>query len=119
MKKRATSLLSGVILSLAIALPALAEKATPRRININVTEKGFEPSAIAVKKGEEVTLVFLRKTDRTCAKDVRINVSEKEKIERKLPLDKPVEVTTAFAKAGKISYACSMDMITGEISVNE
>ncbi len=117
MKNRVLKAVSAFGLSLSLAAPAMAGDAPTRRINISVTEKGFDPSGIQVKTGEKVTFVFLRKTDKTCAKDVKIVVSDKETIQRKLPLDKPVEVTTSFSKAGEIAYGCSMDMVTGVITV--
>jgi plastocyanin domain-containing protein len=41
----------------------------------------------------------------------------KEKIEKTLPLNTPVEVAATFAKAGKLAYACGMDMVHGSITV--
>jgi hypothetical protein len=40
-----------------------------------------------------------------------------KKLERDLPLDKPVEVAVTFPKAGKLGYACSMNMAKGVIFV--
>ena len=40
-----------------------------------------------------------------------------KKIEKSLPLDAPVEVAATFPKAGKLDYACGMDMIKGTIMV--
>lgn len=36
---------------------------------------------------------------------------------RDLRLDKPVEIAATFPKAGKLGYACGMDMIKGTITV--
>jgi len=98
------------------AVPA-SRAAEARRIDISVTEMGFSPDKVAVKKGEPITLVFTRKTDKTCAKDVVIYVSDKEKIQKTLPLNAPVTVETKFAKAGDIRFACGMNMVTGTIQV--
>jgi len=87
------------------------------RIAINVTEHGFEPSHLLVTKGTPVTLVFERKTDRTCATEVVIHVDERQTIERKLPLNQQVEVAVTFPKSGELTYACGMDMIKGSIHV--
>jgi plastocyanin domain-containing protein len=91
--------------------------ASGNRIDITVTEKGFQPEKVSVHKGEPVTLVFTRKTDKTCAKDVILQVDEGNRIEKQLPLDRPVEVAVTFPKAGELQYACGMNMITGVISV--
>ena len=40
------------------------------KIQISVTEKGFEPESVDVPSGKPVTLVFTRKTEKTCAKQV-------------------------------------------------
>ena len=90
---------------------------TPRRIEIAVTEKGFAPNAIKVTRGEEVTLVFTRKTDHTCAKEVIVYLDDGKRIERKLPLNHPVEIRATFPKAGELGYACRMSMHGGVIRV--
>ena len=65
----------------------------------------------------EVTLVFRRKTDATCAKDVVVHVDETQKIEKALPLDQPVEIVATFPRPGALTYACGMDMVKGHIHV--
>jgi plastocyanin domain-containing protein len=100
----------------ALSLPVVAWAAN-RKVDIAVTEKGFGPDKIKVKKGEAVTLAFTRKTDKTCAKQVIIQLGEGQKIEKKLPLNETVEIEATFPTAGEIRYGCSMDMITGVITV--
>jgi len=96
---------------------AAAPQPSSGRIAIDITDQGFKPGDIAVSKGQPVTLVFARKTDQTCAKHVVIDVGGGQKIEKDLPLDTPVEVAVTFPTAGKLTYACSMDMIKGTITV--
>ena len=96
-----------------------ADKAPPPsgdRIAISVTDKGFEPENVSVPSGKPVTLVFTRKTDSTCAKEVVIPV-EGQKIEKKLPLNEAVAVEVTFPKSGTITYACGMDMLKGVVTV--
>ncbi len=110
----------GIITSLFVlagAARAEAAKQEPRRIAIEVTERGFGPDHIAVHRGEPVTLVFTRKTERTCAKQITVDLGEGKKVEKKLPLGVSVDIPATFTKTGKLAYACSMDMISGEISV--
>ncbi len=45
------------------------------------------------------------------------SLDDGKKIERALPLDKPVEIAATFPKAGRLGYACSMDMAKGVIVV--
>lgn len=109
-------------LLLCVALVAGCSKNNPPAAarspyEIDVTEKGFEPGDLPVPAGKPVTLVFNRKTDETCAKKIVLDMGDGNKVEKDLPLNKPVEIATTFPKAGKLSYACSMDMMKGTITV--
>jgi plastocyanin domain-containing protein len=85
------------------------------RVAISVTEKGFEPTPIRVEKGKPLTLVVTRKTDQTCATEITL---PEYKIDQKLPLGQPVEITFTPEKAGELVYGCAMDhMISGVIQV--
>ena len=98
------------------AEPPPAPAAAAKRVDIAVTENGFEPATVSVPAGQPVILVFTRKTDKTCAKEVVLQIDD-NKIEKPLPLDQPVEVAVTFPKAGELEYACGMDMIRGVIRV--
>lgn len=87
------------------------------RVAINVTKRGFEPDPIKVAANTQLVLVFTRTTDATCAKSIVLPLPDGKKLERDLPLNKPVELAVTFAKAGAITYACSMDMSKGTIVV--
>jgi membrane fusion protein, copper/silver efflux system len=109
------------LLVLTLALPVLAaDKAAPaapgNAIQIKVTENGFEPKEIKVKKGQPVTITFLRTTDRTCIKAVDIPAEKVKAFQ--LPLDKPVSLTITPAKAGVEKFHCTaMAMGDGKIIV--
>jgi len=96
----------------ALAAPAVARP--DRVIQMTVTEDGFVPAEITVKKGEPLKLVITRKTKRTCATEI---VIKEYGIDTKLPLDQAVEVSFTPTRAGKVKYACGMDMITGNLVV--
>ena len=109
-----------ICLALAFGGSAIADTPAAKnasRIEIAVTKSGFEPGEIKVPAKKELTLVFTRKTDQTCTKSVVLTLDDGKKIERELPLDKPVEVAVTFPKAGQLKYACSMDMTKGVIVV--
>lgn len=106
---------TGVVISTSFA--DTAKVTAPKRVEISVTSKGFEPGKIVVPASQPITLVFTRKTDRTCAKRVVIQLGDGQKVEKDLPLDTVVEAPVTFAKMGELAYACSMDMITGVILV--
>ena len=116
MIRRVGSLMIAAALTIYATAARPAEKG-PRRIGVSVTEEGFVPKRLTVKKGEPVTLVFTRRTDRTCAKDVVIYLDGERTVSRKLPLNQPVEVTVTFPKAGERGFACSMKMHGAAIMV--
>lgn len=62
----------------------------PTKLQSSVTENGFEPESVDVPAGKPVTLVFTRKTDKRCAKEVVLTMDDGQKIEKQLPLDTPV-----------------------------
>ena len=102
------------ILSL-MTLTATATEINPSQvIQLSVTEKGFQPDKISVKPGTHVILKVTRKTDLTCA--TQIKISEK-KIKQDLPLNKEVSVDVGTLEKGKIKFSCGMDMISGFITV--
>jgi plastocyanin domain-containing protein len=89
-------------------------KAPEQVVTMEVTGEGFVPALVKVKAGQPVKLVVTRKTDRTCATEI---VIKEFGINKPLPLNQPVEITFTPIKAGKLRYACAMDMIAGVIIV--
>lgn len=110
------SMKRAAVLVALLAAPTLADP-KPERISIHVTKKGFEPANVTVPAKAPVTLVFQRDTEATCTKSVVIKLGEGKRIERELPLGKPVEIVVTFPVAGTIGYACSMNMNKGTIVV--
>lgn len=91
-----------------------------RRIDILVTEEGFVPKKIAVRKQEPVVLVFTRKTEKTCVKEVIIYVDSdhlEKKIERKLPLNQAVEIEATFLRSGEAGFTCAIGHRSGVVTV--
>lgn len=110
-----------VLLALLAAVPAFAADKAPaaaKTIQIKVGDSGFEPKEIRVKKGEPVTLSFLRTTDRTCIKAIDIPAEKVKNFQ--LPLDKAVALTITPAKAGVEDFHCTaMGMGGGKIIVSD
>ena len=105
-------LLSAFILS-AFVWPSLA--GTPQTINVTVDENGYTPAEIKVAPGSTVILNLTRTTADTCATEI---VVPSMKINTKLPLNKPVQVTLKDLKKGEIKFGCHMDlMLSGVIRV--
>ena len=97
------------------ALPPPVKPGEARTVALTVTEKGFEPSPVALRQGEPVKLVLTRTTEHTCATDI---VMEDYNIHTALPLNQPVEVAFTPTKTGKLVYGCAMGkMISGVFMV--
>lgn len=103
----------------APALPQTQEAkqengARVQSIEIVVSENGFEPSTIKLKRDIPARLTFVRKVEETCATEV---VIADFGITRDLPLNKSVVIEFTPNKAGEFSFACDMKMIGGKIVV--
>lgn len=94
-----------------------AAKESQNRIEIAVVEEGFEPTEVTVRQGEPMALVFTRKTENTCAKQVIVDLGDGTKVKKDLPLNQPVTIVATFREAGELGYSCGMNMETGIIEV--
>lgn len=108
--------LAGLAFALAAGCAQKSEQgaAEQNRVEIAVTEKGFEPASVTVDAGKPVTLVVTRETSKTCATEL---VMPDQGINRPLPLGETVEITFTPEKAGDLHYACAMDMYRGKVVV--
>jgi plastocyanin domain-containing protein len=107
--------MTALIISALLALgPGVAKAEKGRTVELSVTDKGFEPSNITVKKGEPLHLVVTRKTDQTCATSIDIKDAG---IRKELPLNQAVAIDFTPEKAGEIRYVCGMGMMGGVLLV--
>ncbi len=83
-------------------------------IEVQVTENGFEPSQIEVKPDTPVVLKVTRKTDNTCATEIKM---KEKKIKKALPLNEAVSVDLGKLKKGDHKFSCGMDMLSGQLIV--
>jgi plastocyanin domain-containing protein len=95
---------------------AEAKTPAPRTVELTVTEKGYEPSPLKLKKGEPVTLKITRKTEKTCATEL---ILKDHNINAELPLDKTVEVSFTPTKTGELKYGCAMGQMIAGVFVVE
>lgn len=98
-----------------VTAAASTASTAPLRLEVTVTSEGFtvkRPQALKV--GQRVTLVVTRTTERTCATDI---VLKQFGLKKALPLNQPVEVAFIPQKAGPVRFACAMDMVSGELTV--
>lgn len=90
--------------------PVVTQASSDNRVEISVTELGFEPAAVRVHAGSPVTLVVTRETDNTCATEL---VVPEAGVKVALPLHVPVTVSFLPAKSGTLRYGCGMQMMVG------
>ena len=83
-------------------------------LSVSVTDHGFTPNRLSAKKGEPLTLVITRTSDRTCATAIKI---PDYGIEKALPLNEPVTVTFVPKQSGEVKFTCGMGMLGGVIVV--
>lgn len=96
--------------------PATQDSQKSQAAKVAVTEKGFEPSTITLKPNVPARVTFIRQTDKTCAKAISI---PEYKIDRELPLNKPVLVELTPSKSGEFTFTCGMNMLKGKVVVEE
>jgi len=105
-----------LLLSLLLAVPAAGAAADPARVEVKITDAGFEPREITARKGQPLAITFLRTTERTCIKAIDIPAEKVKNFQ--LPLDKAVSLTITPAKAGVEKFHCTaMAMGDGKIVV--
>jgi plastocyanin domain-containing protein len=107
------ALFGGGLFAPASSVFAQADKAA-NTVEVKVTDTGFEPARITVKKDTPVHLTFLRTSDKTCATEVLI---PDQNIKKDLPLNKGVTVDLMFKKDGEVTFMCGQKMMKGTIVV--
>ena len=85
-----------------------------QQVSVKVDSKGFAPSEVKLEKGKPASLVFVRTTDQTCAKQV---VFPELKIEKELPLNTPVRIDVPTGDARSLTFQCGMGMYKSAVLV--
>jgi plastocyanin domain-containing protein len=110
-----------VALALLAAAPVFAAEPASKggpKVEIKVTDDGFVPSQVKLKKGQPTTLVFTRVTDNTCI--TAIDIPDEKVKEFELPLNKAVSLTVTPKKKGVEKFHCSaMGMGDGKLVVED
>lgn len=83
-------------------------------VTVKVTDKGFQPDRIELKRGVPARLTFVREIEETCATSVAIPDFN---IKQDLPFKEPVVIEFTPAKAGVFEFICGMKMLSGKIVV--
>lgn len=91
-------------------------KSKPRTqsARVEITEQGYSPASVSLRKGVPARLTFIRLTDRTCGNEI---VIPDHGINRPLPLNQPVVVRLTPKRAGTLGFTCGMNMMRGKLIV--
>jgi plastocyanin domain-containing protein len=85
-----------------------------QRVTVALTEKGYEPTSLKLRRGVPAQVTFIRKVSATCG--TQIVVAEYD-IKRDLPLNEPVLVEFTPKKIGTYAFTCGMGMLRGSLIV--
>ena len=83
-------------------------------MSVSLTEKGFEPGSIKLRKGVPTRLTFMRKVEASCGTEV---VIPDYGIKRELPFNQTITIELTPNKTGEIQFACGMDMFKGKLII--
>lgn len=103
-----------IVVSIPAITPPPARTSASQAVEIAITKDGFVPGTVTVKAGEPIDLIFVRKTDDTCAKEV---VVPSVNARQALPLNQKVVIRLPAAKGGPVAFACGMNMLKGAVVV--
>ena len=81
-----------------------------------VVDGGYSPEVIVVKRGQPVTLNFLRKDPSDCLEEV---VLPDFGVRRHLALNETTSIEIRPDQAGEFTFSCGMNMFHGKIKVSE
>jgi hypothetical protein len=94
--------------------PPKPEPPRPAEVYVLVDERGFSPKDFALKAGETTEIIVLRRTDRTCVKELLVPALD---VNVALPLDRPVRFSVKPSKPGRLPFSCREGHVGGEIVV--
>jgi plastocyanin domain-containing protein len=100
--------------------PLVGRGDSPRRrprvqeASVTLTEKGYQPATVRLRRGVPARITFLRQFAVTCATEI---ILEEYNIRRELPINQPVVVEFTPAKSGTLEYSCSMKMVGGTFRI--
>jgi plastocyanin domain-containing protein len=92
-------------------------KARPAKVQtaaVALTENGYEPASLRLRRGVPARVTFVRRVSTGCAQEV---VLPDYGVKRELPPDVPVTVEFTPATAGSFTFSCAMGMVRGALVV--
>jgi plastocyanin domain-containing protein len=95
---------------------ARSEKPKAQTARVILTEQGYKPDSVRLRRGIPARITFVRQSEGTCGTEI---VLPAQGIKRALPLNKPVVVAFTPNKSGEFSFTCGMGMLRGKIVAQE
>ena len=86
-----------------------------QKVTVALTEKGYEPTSLKLRRGIPAQVTFIRRVSATCGTQVVIPEYD---IKRDLPLNEPVSVAFTPSKSGRFTFSCGMGMLRGLLVVH-
>jgi hypothetical protein len=93
-----------------------SENTKAQTARVVLTEQGYKPDSIRLRRGIPARITFLRQAEGSCGTEI---VLPEQGVKRALPLNKPVVVAFTPNKSGEFSFTCGMGMLRGKIVVQE
>jgi plastocyanin domain-containing protein len=109
-----------LLLASAVCVTSNAQRRSKRKppsiqkVTVALTEKGYEPTNLHLRRGVLAQVTFMRKVSATCGTQIVLPDFE---IKRDLPLNVPVLVEFTPQKSGTFSFTCGMGMLRGSLVV--
>lgn len=94
--------------------PKTRPPATVQSATVTLTDEGYQPRSLKLRRGVPARVTFIRKIEETCGKAIAI---PEYNIQRELPLNEPVMVQFTPTKAGEFKFTCGMGMLRGTLIV--
>lgn len=91
-----------------------AKTSKPKTVRVKISEQGYSPATISVKKGQKIRLLLTRTDAQNCGGEI---VFSSLNIKKDLPVGKTVAVEFTPRSAGEIAFTCGMGMYKGKIVV--
>lgn len=79
-----------------------------------IVDGGYAPNTIRILRGKPAVITFIRKDTNSCLEEV---VFPEYKIQKHLPLNRPVEVVLPPPHPANAGFHCAMNMFHGRIEV--
>ena len=87
---------------------------TIQKVTVALTEKGYQPASLKLRRGIRAQVTFIRKVSPTCATQI---VLPEYDIKRDLPLNEPIVIEFTPNKSGRFIFSCGMGMLHGLLVV--